>query len=151
MLASERGYNFNEFVLKCQSPPIPMTPILVVNLGLFGLTIRTLTNMLFVLHEICTCWLWYLCRHVLMHVYVLSLLENCTFLRFLSKGSIGFLFLFVFFFFWLCVYVCFDVLSTPIFGTIQFWEVDVKLCLSFSNLILTILNVILVYIKIELP
>ena len=44
MLASERGYNFNEFVLKYQSPPIPMTRILVVNLGLFDLTIRTLTN-----------------------------------------------------------------------------------------------------------
>ena len=55
LLASERGYNFNEFVLKCQSPHIPMTRILVVNLGLFGLTIRTLTNMLFVLYEIYTC------------------------------------------------------------------------------------------------
>ena len=144
MLASERGYNFNEFVLKCQSPHIFMTRILVVNLRLFGLTIRTLTNMLFVLHEICTCWLWYLCRHVLMHVYVLSLLENCTFLRFLSKESIGF-----FFFFLGCVYVCFDVLSIPIFGTIQFWEVDVKLCLCFSNLTLIILNVILsIYLSI---
>ena len=151
MLASERGYNFNEFVLKCQSPHIFMTRILVVNLRLFRLTIRTLTNMLFVLYEIYTCWLWYLCRHVLMHVYVLLLLENFTFLRFLSKGSIGFLFLFLLFFFWLCVYVCFYVLSIPIFGTIQFWEVDVKLCLCFSNLTLIILNVILFYIKIELP
>ena len=55
LLASERGYNFNEFVLKCQPPHIPMTRILVVNLGLFGLTIRTLTNMFFVLYEIYTC------------------------------------------------------------------------------------------------
>ena len=132
-----------------------MTRILVVNLGLFCLTIRTLTNMLFVLYEIYTCWLWYLCRHVLMHVYVLLLLENFTFLRFLSKWSICFFFFFVFFvffFLWrLCVYVCFDVLNVPIFGTIQFWEVDVKLCLCFSNLTLIILNVILFYIKIELP
>ena len=44
LLASERDYNVNEAILKCQSPPIPMTCILVVNLGLFGLTIRTLTN-----------------------------------------------------------------------------------------------------------
>ena len=132
-----------------------MTRILVVNLGLFCLTIRTLTNMLFVLYEIYTCWLGYLCRHVLMHVYVLLLLENFTFLRFLSKGSICFFVFFVFFvffFLWrLCVYVCFDVLNVPIFGTIQFWEVDVKLCLCISNLTLIILNVILFYIKIELP
>ena len=74
-----------------------MTRILVVNLGLLRLTIRTLINILFVLYEI----------------YVLLLLENFTFLRFLSKGSICFLF-------WLCVYECFDVLSVPIFGTIQF-------------------------------
>ena len=104
LLASERGYNFNEFVLKYQSPSIPMTRILVVNLGLFRLTIRTLTNMLFVLYEIYTCWLWYLCRHVLMHVYVLLLLENFTFLRFLSKGYICF-FIFVLLM-CICVFWC---------------------------------------------
>ena len=58
-------------------------------------------------------------------------------------------FFFFFFFFWFCVYVCFDVLRVPIFGIIQFWEVDVKLCLWFSNLTLIILNDILsIYLSI---
>ena len=47
--------------------------------------------------------------------------------------------------------MCFDVLRVPIFGIIQFWEVDVKLCLCFSNLTLIILNVILsIYLSIYL-